>query len=96
MDAVGYEEIGPTDSPLVERSGRQPDGEVAPYLIDMVDEGAFSRLPAAEGRAAPGAVLTPGTRRDQAADEPDKLQGLHERGALTDVEFQSGKGRILA
>jgi hypothetical protein len=30
------------------------------------------------------------------ADEPDRLQGLHERGALTDVEFQAAKERILA
>jgi hypothetical protein len=30
------------------------------------------------------------------ADELDKLQGLRERGALTDVEFEAAKGRILA
>jgi hypothetical protein len=30
------------------------------------------------------------------ADELEKLQGLRERGALTDVEFQSAKARLLA
>lgn len=30
------------------------------------------------------------------ADELDKLQGLRERGALTEVEFEAAKGRVLA
>ena len=29
------------------------------------------------------------------ADELDKLQGLRERGALTDVEFEAQKARVL-
>jgi hypothetical protein len=44
MDAVGYEEMGPIDHPLVEWPGRLPEGEVAPYLIDLVDRGQI-RIP---------------------------------------------------
>jgi hypothetical protein len=32
-------EIGPIDYLLVEWPGRQPTGEVAPYLLDLVDRG---------------------------------------------------------
>ena len=60
MDAVGYEEMGPIDHLLVEWPGRLPDGEVAPYLIDLV-EGAGSRLSDEEDRADAGEVLEPGT-----------------------------------
>lgn len=44
MDAVGYEEMGPIDYLLVEWPGRLPDGEVAPYLIDLVDRGLIRIL----------------------------------------------------
>ena len=44
MDAKGYEEIGPIDYLLVEWPGRLPDGEVAPYLIDLVDRGLIRIL----------------------------------------------------
>lgn len=33
------DEMGPIDYILVEWPGRQPNGEVAPYLIDLVDRG---------------------------------------------------------
>src|SRR3954447_5886344 len=32
-------EMGPIDYLLVEWPGRQPKGEVAPYLVDLVDRG---------------------------------------------------------
>ncbi len=32
-------EMGPIDYLLVEWPGRQPNGEVAPYLVDLVDRG---------------------------------------------------------
>jgi uncharacterized protein DUF6325 len=45
MDAEGsYEEMGPIDYLLVEWPGRLPDGEVAPYLIDLVDRGLIRIL----------------------------------------------------
>lgn len=44
MDAEGNEEMGPIDYLLVEWPGRLPDGEVAPYLIDLVDRGLIRIL----------------------------------------------------
>src|SRR6476469_7339357 len=37
-------EMGPIDYLLVEGPGRQPNGEVAPYLIDLVDRGLIRIL----------------------------------------------------
>jgi uncharacterized protein DUF6325 len=37
-------EMGPIDYILVEWRGRQPNGEVAPYLIDLVDRGLIRIL----------------------------------------------------
>ncbi|HEY8082677.1 MAG TPA: DUF6325 family protein [Solirubrobacterales bacterium] len=38
------DEMGPIDYILVEWPGRQPNGEVAPYLIDLVDRGLIRIL----------------------------------------------------
>lgn len=38
-DMGAIEEMGPIDYLLVEWPGRQPNGEVAPYLIDLVERG---------------------------------------------------------
>lgn len=38
------EEMGPIDYILVEWPGRQPNGEVAPHLIDLVDRGLIRVL----------------------------------------------------
>lgn len=38
------DEIGPIDYILVEWPGRQPNGEVAPHLIDLVDRGLIRIL----------------------------------------------------
>jgi Family of unknown function (DUF6325) len=37
-------EMGPIDYLLVEWPGRQPNGEVAPYLVDLVDRGLIRIL----------------------------------------------------
>jgi hypothetical protein len=40
MDGLGgLEEMGPIDYLLVEWPGRQPHGELAPHLVDLVDRG---------------------------------------------------------
>jgi hypothetical protein len=44
MDAESYEEMGPIDYLLVEWPGRRPHGELAPYLIDLVDRGLIRIL----------------------------------------------------
>ena len=38
------EEMGPVDYLLVEWNGRQPDGSLAPHLIDLVDRGIIRIL----------------------------------------------------
>ncbi len=38
------DEMGPIDYILVEWPGRQPNGEIAPYLIDLVDRGLIRIL----------------------------------------------------
>jgi Family of unknown function (DUF6325) len=45
MSGAGqFEEMGPIDYILVEWPGRQPNGEVAPHLIDLVDRGLIRIL----------------------------------------------------
>ena len=39
MGIAEIDEMGPVDYLLVEWPGRQPNGEVAPYLIDLVERG---------------------------------------------------------
>ncbi|HEX2392126.1 MAG TPA: DUF6325 family protein [Solirubrobacterales bacterium] len=39
MSAEDVSELGPIDYLLVEWPGRQPNGEVAPHLVDLVDRG---------------------------------------------------------
>lgn len=40
----GIEEMGPIDYVLVEWPGRQPHGELAPHLVDLVDRGLIRIL----------------------------------------------------
>ncbi len=37
-------EMGPIDYLLVEWAGKQPEGEIAPYLVDLVDRGLIRIL----------------------------------------------------
>ena len=39
-----FDELGPIDYILVEWPGRQPNGEVAPHLVDLVDRGLIRIL----------------------------------------------------
>jgi uncharacterized membrane protein len=43
-DLEQIEEMGPIDYVLVEWTGRQPNGEIAPHLIDLVDRGLIRVL----------------------------------------------------
>jgi uncharacterized membrane protein len=43
-DLEQIEEMGPIDYVLVEWNGRQPNGEIAPHLIDLVDRGLIRVL----------------------------------------------------
>ena len=44
MHAEEIEEMGPIDYILVEWPGRQPTGEAAPYLVDLVERGLIRVL----------------------------------------------------
>lgn len=44
MNDASIEEMGPIDYLLVEWPGRQPNGELAPYLVDLVDRGLIRVL----------------------------------------------------
>lgn len=44
MNAGELDELGPIDYILVEWPGRQPNGEVAPHLVDLVDRGLIRIL----------------------------------------------------
>jgi hypothetical protein len=43
-EAHELEEMGPIDYLLVEWPGRQPNGEIAPHLVDLVDRGLIRIL----------------------------------------------------
>jgi len=40
----GQNEVGPIDYVLIEWPGRQPNGEVAPHLVDLVERGVIRIL----------------------------------------------------
>jgi Family of unknown function (DUF6325) len=44
MSAESIEEMGPIDYLVVEWPGRQPSGEAAPHLVDLVDRGLIRVL----------------------------------------------------
>ena len=44
MNAEDVEEMGPIDYIVVEWPGRQPNGEAAPLLVDLVDQGIIRVL----------------------------------------------------
>lgn len=44
MNGDDFSEMGPIDYLLVEWPGRQPNGEVAPHLVDLVDRGLIRIL----------------------------------------------------
>jgi Family of unknown function (DUF6325) len=44
MNGGDLNEMGPVDYILVEWPGRQPNGEVAPHLVDLVDRGLIRIL----------------------------------------------------
>jgi hypothetical protein len=44
MGTEELEEMGPVDYVLVEWPGRQPNGEAAPYLVDLVERGIIRVL----------------------------------------------------
>ncbi len=44
MDTEAFEEMGPVDYAVIEWPGRQPQGDVAPLIFDLVDRGLIRIL----------------------------------------------------
>ena len=51
--------------------------------------------PPPPARPAPGSAADPTVNADEVADQLERLAGLHDRGILTDEEFQREKDKIL-
>ena len=82
-------EMGPIDYLLVEWPGKQPEGEIAPYLVDLVDRGLI-RILDLELRpqgirvnaVAPQVIAT---AKNKAMFPPDMLAGAVEPEAIAEV-----------
>ena len=87
MHIETIEETGPIDYLLVEWPGRQPNGEVAPYLVDLVDRGLIrildlAFLPRTRRGTSPSSTSSVGTRCRVAVFEGAASRLLDERTAL--------------
>lgn len=60
MSAEEFDEMGPIDYLLVEWPGRQPTGEAAPHLIDLVDRGLIRILDLVFLRRSGGQLVASG------------------------------------
>jgi hypothetical protein len=96
MDADSDMEMGPIDYLIVEWPGNQPSGEVAPYLIDLVERGLIRILDLAfiakddEGNVAFLDI-------ESVADEVVELAVFEGAGSrLLDDEDRAEAGAVLA
>ena len=55
----------------------------------------YGQTPPPPTRPAPGLAADPSVKADEVADQLERLAGLHDRGILTDEEFQREKDKIL-
>lgn len=55
----------------------------------------YGHTPPPPARPAPGSAADPTVKADEVADQLERLAGLHDRGILTDEEFQREKDKIL-
>ena len=53
------------------------------------------QTPPPPARPPPGLAADPSVKADEVADQLERLAGLHDRGILTDEEFQREKDKIL-
>jgi Family of unknown function (DUF6325) len=81
----GLEEMGPIDYILVEWPGKQPTGEAAPYLVDLVERGIIRVLDFAfVTKAEDGSVA--GVEISEVADQVEEMKVFEgaSSGLLTD------------
>jgi hypothetical protein len=73
MGTEELEEMGPIDYILVEWPGRQPNGEAAPYLVDLVERGLIRILDLAFiTKAEDGSVA--GLEISEVADQVEEMK----------------------
>lgn len=87
--------MGPIDYILVEWPGRQPNGEVAPHLIDLVDQGLIRILDLAFiTKAADGSVA--GLELSDLGDAASELSLFEgaSSGLLSDEDISEAAGAL--
>jgi Family of unknown function (DUF6325) len=95
LTADEFSEMGPIDYLLVEWPGRQPTGEVAPHLIDLVDRGLIRILDfaviakAEDGSVAALEISDLGEGAAAFADFEGASSGL-----LSDEDFNEAAGAL--
>ena len=81
------EEMGPIDYVLIEWPGRQPNGEAAPYLVDLVERGVIRVLDLVFiTKAEDGSVA--GMEISEVADQVEEMRVFEgaSSGVLTDED----------
>lgn len=81
------EEMGPIDYVLIEWPGRQPNGEAAPYLVDLVERGVIRVLDLVFiTKADDGSVA--GMEISEVADQVEEMRVFEgaSSGVLTDED----------
>jgi hypothetical protein len=95
VSAEEFDEMGPIDYLLVEWPGRQPTGEAAPHLIDLVDRGLIRILDLVFLHKDEDGSLT----RLEIADLGDQVEAFAEfegasSGLLSDEDAEEAAGAL--
>ncbi len=95
MSAEEFDEMGPIDYLLVEWPGRQPAGEAAPHLLDLVDRGLIRILDLVFLHKAEDGSVT----RLEIADLGDQVAAFAEfegasSGLLSDEDADEAAGAL--
>ncbi|MGB7686223.1 MAG: DUF6325 family protein [Solirubrobacterales bacterium] len=95
MSAEEFDEMGPIDYLLVEWPGRQPAGEAAPHLLDLVDRGLIRILDLVFLHKAEDGSIT----RLEIADLGDQVAAFAEfegasSGLLSDEDADEAAGAL--
>ena len=95
MSANEFEEMGPIDYIVVEWPGRQPTGEAAPHLVDLVERGIIRILDLAFiAKAEDGSVA--GLEISELGDEVEELKVFEgaSSGLLSDEDTEEAAAAL--
>ena len=95
MSMNEFEEMGPIDYIVVEWPGRQPTGEAAPHLVDLVERGIIRILDLAFiAKAEDGSVA--GLEISELGDEVEELKVFEgaSSGLLSDEDTQEAAAAL--